>query len=838
MSRTNWKLNLLFCGLLLALIVVSEGCGGGSSSGSSGNANPAPGPPPAPSPGANVPENLETVVVYVDGASGNDNNNGSQSSPFRTINKALAVAGANNQKKVGTQVNVNPGIYREKLNFPPSQTSLPFTLQATTPGSVFISGADSLPGSTWTVSGYGPEIYTNSATSRYIFGACGAPPGWPPVPAIVSRREMVFINGFRLNQVMFENQMQPGTFWADAGETNLIYIWPPHGTNMADADIEVATTSRSPLMSTDGVNNFVVRGLTFEYDASCTQTGPRVANGTNILIDNDKFLWNNNIGFSVFAGVGNTPGVGTAERVTVQNSVADHNGQIGFSGYKVKYALYQNDESSYNGWRGAEGGYYEVGFDGSYFFLYHNSNFNGYTAHYNECSGVHFDTDNASDQVTGLDASGNNLEGLSIEASEGPLTVQNSSFCSNSLAAGSTSGNVSVNDSSHVTLTGNTLYNGGQEEIYILGNGRTGTNWEQPNVPLVRFNQHLTETNNTILGTANELGFRSDYKDAPSCNVPISDEWQTFGSSFSSQSNTWGDSAANNSSYPFFRAAILKGVVPLATWQASPPEGIGQDTESQFVPKATAPSECTLPKPDTPDFWLVLGPRGGRAVIAPQAGGPAIQAPVSLVSLGFTGAVSLSFDTTQEGGSPVSGVTGTFSPQRLSLSPDNFLTPAESTLTITTTIGTPDGFYTLTVTATDEQALTRTGTMFLQVGAPSTLRLSGNTSISAGSCARFQIHTVNSEGNPSDVLTDTYLAVTGTGSGRFYQDPNCTTLVDFNPVNAGCPAGIEMSQGDDSVHFSGLGSIFFMDPKVEDLNVTISDEANVLKPVTTPIQIH
>jgi hypothetical protein len=29
-----------------------------------------------------------------------------------------------------------------------------------------------------------------------------------------------------------------------------------------------------------------------------------------------------------------------------------------------------------------------------------------------------------------------------------------------------------------------------------------------------------------------------------------------------------------------------------------------------------------------------------------------------------------------------------------------------------------------------------------------------------------------------------------------------------------------------------------MDPKAENLNITISDEANILKPVTTPIQVH
>jgi hypothetical protein len=790
-------------------------------------------PPPPPHPiGANVAENMETAVVYVDGAGGNDNNDGSQNSPFKTINKALLTAGANNKNNLGTQINVNPGIYREQLTFPASQTSAPFTLQAKTPGTVFVSGADSLPGNTWAVSSLGPNIYTNSATSNYIFTACSPPDGWPPVPPILMRREMVFVNGFRLNQVMFSNELQPGTFWADAGGSNQIYFWPPAGTNIPDADIEVANALRSPLLSTDGVNNFVIRGLTFEYDSSCTQLGLRVVNGTNILVDNDQFLWNNSMGFGVFAGSG------SAENVTIQNSVANHNGQIGFGGYKAKYVLFQNDQSSYNSWRGAEGAFYEVGFNGSYFFLYHNSNFNGYDSYYNVSSGVHFDTDNADDQVIGLRSGGNNLEGLSIEASEGPFLVQDSTICSNSLDPSAKTGNVTIDDSSNVTLTGNTFYNGGHRQVYILGNGRAGTNWEQPTIPLVRFNQSMSQKNNTFIGTADQLGFDSYYKEVPSCSAAITNMWQAFGNTFSSQSNIWGDTAASNASYPFFQASVLNGTVPLATWQSPPPQGVGQDANSQFVPGALAPQQCALPKADMPDFWLVLGPRGGAAAIVPQAGGPAINIPLSLFSLGFTGNVSLSFDATQEGGVPVSGVTGAFSPASVSLVPSYPLTPVPSTLTITTASATPNGIYPVTVTATDGASMTRTGTFFLQVGSPSALEFVGSNSIKAGACAKFSIRGVDSNGNTSDVLANTYLTATGTGSGKFYQDPNCSTLVSFNPINPGCPVGIEIPQGDCCPHFAGTGLIWFKDPAVENLNLTIMDEAHVLAPVTTPIQVH
>lgn len=746
----------------------------------------------------------------------------------------MATAATNNQNGVGTQINVNPGIYREQLTFQASTTSLPFTLQAATAGTVFVSGADSLPGNTWTVSTYGSNIYTNSATSNYIYPACSTPAGWPPIPPVVLRREMVFVNGDRLNQVMFENELKPGTFWADDGGTNQIYLWPPEGTNMAQADIEVAASARSPLLHTSGVNNFVIRGLTFEYDDSCIQSGSRITNATNVLIDTDQFLWSNSIGFGIYPGT-----TETTENITVQNSKANHNGQIGFTGNEVKYVLYQDDESSYNSWRGALGAFYEVGFDGADFFLHHDSDFNNYSAFYNESSGVHFDTDHANDQVTGMLSGGNNVEGLSIEASEGPFTVKNSAFCSNSLVPASKTGNINISDSSNVTLTGNTFYGGAPEQVYIVGAGRAGTNWEQPTVPLVRFNQNLTQTGNTFTGTAGQLGFYTYYKDAPSCSVPIADMWQTFGGTFSSSSNTWGDTAASNSSFDFFNAAVISDTsVPLSTWQSAPPKGIGQDTNSQFVSDAAAPAQCTLPNPDIADFWLVLGPRGGAAAIAQTAGGPAIQIPLDLVSLGFTGSVSLSLDTTQEDGSAIAGVSGSFSPATISLTPSNPLTPIPSTLTIATTSSTPNGFYPLTVTATDGKSLTRTATFFVQVGSPSALQFGGTTTtIQSGTCAIFEIHSVDSKGNPSDVLTDTYLNATGTGSGQFYQDSRCSSPVSFTPIQTGCPGGLVIPDGDYAPHLSGTQSIWFMDPKVESLRIEISDQAGNLKPVTTAIQV-
>ncbi len=113
--------------------------------------------------------------------------------------------------------------------------------------------------------------------------------------------------------------------------------------------------------------------------------------------------------------------------------------------------------------------------------------------------------------------------------------------------------------------------------------------------------------------------------------------WKTFGGTLSSQSNTWGDTAASDASFPFFQAAILSGTVPLSAWQS----GTGQDTQSTFVPRLTRPSNVPSLSPTLPDFWLVVAVRErARLPLSRLPAVPPIQVPLYLVSLGFTGNVS------------------------------------------------------------------------------------------------------------------------------------------------------------------------------------------------------
>src|SRR5205814_10179098 len=70
--------------------------------------NPAPTPTPTPTLNA-TPTPTPATSYYVDSASGNDTNSGTQSSPWKTIQKAM------NSATAGSTVNIKAGTYHERL---------------------------------------------------------------------------------------------------------------------------------------------------------------------------------------------------------------------------------------------------------------------------------------------------------------------------------------------------------------------------------------------------------------------------------------------------------------------------------------------------------------------------------------------------------------------------------------------------------------------------------------------------------------------------------------------------------------------------------------------------
>jgi hypothetical protein len=607
-----------------------------------------------------VNETKETALLYVDGTNGSDANPGSQASPFQTIGAAVTAAEANNLKNVGTKVKINPGIYREQIviSGQSGQTSLPMTFQAATPGTVIVSGA--VPFKNWNQYQPNPAMFTSAWP--YQWGLCAADGGSGPQEGdIVERREMIFVNGVPMTQVLSLAQMIfPGTFFVDEVK-GLVYVWPPAGVDMTKADVEVATLGNLlTIANAGGVPNGVVfRGIAFAYANSChTNSAVVVSSGLNILFDNDAFVWNNAIGVSFSNPVA---------QISVTNSMANHNGAMGIQTFQVKNDLLQNVEASYNNWRGALGAYYTSNSAGIYSFSGHGNTWKNLRSVYNQTYAIHWDTDNQASTATGI-FSAANLSGPLNEKNEGPTNVSGSDFCSSHGLL--ESDGFTILNSENTTLSGSLFYGSDTAQLVIAGpgGGSSVQNWETGQ----QYNLHAGNTsfqNNTVVAGQGEVAFMDDLGGS---------DWTAFVSTLTSDFNTWWNPTTTSQ---FVTPYPQDGtVVDFPGWQS----GTGQDTHSVFQsPSGNAAAACAVTA-DAPDFWLIAD----QPQVTTDISGTASITMPSVSLSGFSGKLTLA----TVGLLGVPGLQGVLSPS--SMAPSR-----TATLSLTASQTTPPGTYPFTVLA-------------------------------------------------------------------------------------------------------------------------------------------
>jgi len=617
-----------------------------------------------------VPENQETAFLYVDASTGSDSNPGTQAKPLQTVQAAASAAFDNNKKNVGTRVILNPGTYREEVFYDASSssTSAPVTFEAAQNGTAIITGSDLWTG--WTSAG---NVFNHNWP--YTWGECALPNGWPSMWPILLRREMLFVNGTPLTQVISANQMVEGTFYVDDA-SQVVSIWPPSGTNMSTAAIEVAV--RPGTFNIQNATNVVLRGITFEHANSCPEGGGSlsVQSSNHILIDTDNFLWNNQSGIGLSGG----------NNVFVQNSVANHNGSSGINASQGKDYNFYDDETSYNNWREAMGAYYGWSYDGAKILWMHTADFNGFKAHYNQTGGIWFDTDNKNITLENLDSSNNLTMGMFLEADEGPITITDSKFCNNKDNEDSkhSFGTLISGNAEQVTVSGSLFYNntvpdfGG--EIIIAGTsaGRTFKDWETGQTYTVQ-SQNWTLNNNTIVGVGSLQDLFYSYQ--------TGSVWNLFQSTFSSNNNTWWNASNANVFHP------AAGVYDFSKWQSY----MGQDVNSTFSNPGVS---CAPPTPDYPDYWLSTYFGGNTQTVTP---GDSATYTIQIFPVGdFTGTVDLSVD-----GATEIGATSSLAVQSISAS-------GSTTLTVSTSGSTSVGTFPITVIASGG-GVVRTLTLSLTV---------------------------------------------------------------------------------------------------------------------------
>jgi hypothetical protein len=609
---------------------------------------------------ANINEKQETVFLYVDGSTGSDTNPGTQSRPFKTISHAAGVAEANKQKNIGTRVTINPGTYRESILLASNSkdTSLPITFEAAATGTVTVSGSDVWTG--WQP--YAGKTGAYTSTWPYTWGLCPAPAGGPLLQNINLRREMIFVNGTPLTQVLTLSQLALGTFFVD--ETNaIVYIYPPLKTNINTSTVEVAT--RSAPFTAYNKTDIVLRGMNFTEANSCRDNDAATFfGGSNILIDTDTFNWNNSGALHL----------NIITNFTVQNSFANHNGQRGFNSYEAKNGLWTSNEADYNNWRGAQGGIYGWAAGGFHFFAQHDNTVNGAKMFFNMSHGIHWDTDDANDSADSMIVAYNLRDGIVVEASEGPVTISNSHVCFNAPLSLYYDGGMALRLSTYVTLAGNVFARNLVSEIPITGiqggvplsvtNYETG---QQYNL----LTTNLTLTSNTIAGGANEHLFL-DFDQAGSA-------WTEFLSTLDSDDNDWWNGTVAK---PFtVPEPSYFTTINWAKWLST----TGQDKHSTFASPSGNPTAACQVSPDGPDLWFV-NPNNGALTVS--AGNPAVYTMLLIPIGAFSSKTTFS----SYGVGFVPGAKASWSAASVTGS-------GSVTFTVTTSSSTPSGTYPITLAA-------------------------------------------------------------------------------------------------------------------------------------------
>ena len=557
---------------------------------------------------ATIDESKESNHLYVDASTGNDANPGTATAPFKTLNKGLTEASKNARNGIGTKVTVQPGVYRESLNIGQNRggTVAPMTVEAATPGTVVVSGADQ-----WTGWSGSSGVYTHAWS--YNWGLCPTTSGVYEAP-ITLRREMIFVNNAPLTQVLELDELAPGTFLVDEVH-GTVYVQPAPGTDMATADVEVST--RNSLLNNANAQNLVLRGMTFAMANNCRDSAAAVMfnGGSQVLIDNDQFNWNNAAGLQL----------STVTGYTVQNSIANHNGESGFGAMQSKNGLWASNQANYNTWRGAQGAIYGWNSGGFHFFQEHNNTMTGDTAMLNQAHGLHWDTDTANVSASGMMLARNLRDGMLVEKSQGPINISNSNICSNNKLLLQFDGGAAVRASTYVTINNSNLWNNHLQQVPIVGIGSapiTVVNYETGQVYQLQ-TSNLTLNSDTFSGLTSEVLVNDGFQKGS--------VWDNFRATLGSDYNTWWNGAQSKA---FTVPVPYQGTqVTFDGWRSS----TGRDSHSSFAQPASMPT-CQATN-EAQDFWFVNSDQG---TVTGTAGGTATINMAVIALGGFNGTTTFS----------------------------------------------------------------------------------------------------------------------------------------------------------------------------------------------------
>jgi hypothetical protein len=441
------------------------------------------------------------LVVHVEGENGSDANPGSAARPLKTISRATELAVEHARRGNPVTVLISPGTYRESIILDLNGIEPRITIQAASSGPVIVSGSDVWTG--WKRHG-GPDLYSRPWPYAWGVGANPWTKEFPEEPLIAIgprglRREMVIVDGRLLEQVLSSKKLGAGKFHIDESQKTIVIGLSP-GSRVEQATIEVAT--RTTLLEVWGGGPVTVRGMRFQHsngrgDARWKDfSAVRFADCRDIMIEESEFVSNNWTGLDF----------GGCRDITVRRSIANRNGWAGMSATFVSGFLFEDNETSLNGWRSTWGKASIWDAAGIKVLHMHGGAVRGHRAVGNETPlpGFWLDTDIRDITMKRLDLRDNDT-GLLIEAAQGPVSVSSSVSVNNRRG-------VWLHDSKRIVLENNSFC-GNAKQIQVGGFSREIRDFEtkessQGDLTDIAINRNLiagTAAGQVLLDWADEL---------------------------------------------------------------------------------------------------------------------------------------------------------------------------------------------------------------------------------------------------------------------------------------------------------------------------------------------
>jgi hypothetical protein len=280
---------------------------------------PTPTPTPAPeqpstsstrgsAPVGSTSYSVPAGAVFVSASAANEGN-GSKSSPFKTVARAIAAADS------GDTLVLRGGTYHEYVEVKGGKR---LTIQSYPGEAVWFDGSEKISswkktGDDWVVGGWNYDFDTSPTFIK------GAPDNThestkflDPAFPLAAHPDQVWVDGKALTEVGSRSAVKAGTFYVDRGSDQLFL-----GTDPSGRDVRASTLQLGIDVMSEGS---VVRGIGVQrYATSVWQKAPLLAQASNVTIENVVTRDNAASGIAAARGTG----------ITFRNVTLSGNGRSG-----------------------------------------------------------------------------------------------------------------------------------------------------------------------------------------------------------------------------------------------------------------------------------------------------------------------------------------------------------------------------------------------------------------------------------------------------------------------------------------------------------------------------